>query len=290
MAKLQITEFTDPACPFAWSAEPVRYRLRWLYGEQLSWQLRMVGLAESPQEYEEKGFTPERQAASFRRLAHDHHMPIDSSPRPRVAATMPACRAVVAVRRHLPDHERAMLRVLRILHFSGWPLDEAQTTVAGAQRVGIDAERLEQWIAEPETEELLRRDLELSRHPDPSALALSHKLAAHAGGHDCTLSGALVACEPQAGAVGKLLVLAPVVEDVREIGGVLDHVGGKRAGDLSYRRPSCENPSKSSTTGRFSGCRPAGPSFSVEGLDGDDASATMQALPGVFLAGEAGGA
>ncbi len=178
MAKLQITEFTDPACPFAWSAEPVRYRLRWLYGEQLSWQLRMVGLAESPQEYEEKGFTPERQAASFRRLAHDHHMPIDSSPRPRVAATMPACRAVVAVRRHLPDHERAMLRVLRILHFSGWPLDEAQTTVAGAQRVGIDAERLEQWIAEPETEELLRRDLELSRHPDPSALALSHKLAA----------------------------------------------------------------------------------------------------------------
>lgn len=69
MAVLQIVEFTDPGCPFAWSAEPVRRRLDWLYGEQLHWELCMVGLAESPRDFEEKGFTPERQAASFRRLA-----------------------------------------------------------------------------------------------------------------------------------------------------------------------------------------------------------------------------
>ncbi len=177
MADLQITEFTDPACPFAWSAEPARRRLEWLYGEQLGWDLHMVGLAESGREYEEKGFTPELQASSFRRMAREHHMPIDSSQRPRMAATVPACRAVVAVRRHSLDRERAMLRALRILHFSGWLLDEPETIMAAAERIGIDPERMDQWLAEPETEALLRSDLERSRRPTPRALALSHKLA-----------------------------------------------------------------------------------------------------------------
>jgi predicted DsbA family dithiol-disulfide isomerase len=36
--KLEITLFTDPACPFAFSAEPVRQRLRWHYGEGLDWR------------------------------------------------------------------------------------------------------------------------------------------------------------------------------------------------------------------------------------------------------------
>ena len=29
MHALEITHFTDPACPFAFSAEPTRLRLRW---------------------------------------------------------------------------------------------------------------------------------------------------------------------------------------------------------------------------------------------------------------------
>ena len=35
---MDITLFTDPACPFAFSAEPVRQRLRWHYGDQLRWR------------------------------------------------------------------------------------------------------------------------------------------------------------------------------------------------------------------------------------------------------------
>ncbi len=173
MAVLRITEFTDPGCPFAWSAEPTRRRLDWLYGEQLSWELHMVGLADDPSEYDEKGFTPERQAAAFRHLSHEHHMPMDTSRRPRMAATVPACRAVVAVRRHRPDRERAMLRALRILHFSGRLLDEPETITAAAQRAGVDARQLEEWLGEPETADVLARDLELARQPTP----LSHKLA-----------------------------------------------------------------------------------------------------------------
>src|SRR3954466_3669509 len=101
-ADVCITEYTDPGCPWAYSAEPFRRRLSWLYGARLEWRLRMVGLAESPEEYVDRGFTPERQSSAFSTIAREHGMPIDTSVRPRMAATVPACRAVVAAKLHAP--------------------------------------------------------------------------------------------------------------------------------------------------------------------------------------------
>src|SRR3954454_22555150 len=100
-----ITEFTDPGCPFAYSAEPFRRRLQWLFGDQLQWRTRMVVLSESPEDYLEKGFTPEKQAAAYKELASEYGMPIDTRERPRMHATAPACLAVVAARRHAPSAE-----------------------------------------------------------------------------------------------------------------------------------------------------------------------------------------
>src|SRR3712207_6919807 len=42
-----------------------RRRLRWLYGDQLEWTARMVVLSERPEDYLDKGFTPEKQAAGM---------------------------------------------------------------------------------------------------------------------------------------------------------------------------------------------------------------------------------
>ncbi len=186
MAELTITEYTDPGCPFAWSAEPARWRLQWLYGDQLDWQVRMVGLAEDGSVYEEKGFTAQRMSDSFRRLGAQYHMPMDTALRPRMAGTVPACRAVVAVRRHRPELEWPMLRGLRVLHFAGHLLDEPSTLEAAAERVGIESAELQAWLAEPETEELLRQDMAESRNPSAGALALSHKLARTETGHRYT--------------------------------------------------------------------------------------------------------
>ncbi|MGI9027517.1 MAG: hypothetical protein ACR2FM_01575, partial [Candidatus Saccharimonadales bacterium] len=41
---VHIRDFTDPTCPFAYSLEPTMWRLRWLYGDQLSWQSSMIVL------------------------------------------------------------------------------------------------------------------------------------------------------------------------------------------------------------------------------------------------------
>src|SRR5213080_1895937 len=102
MPEVLITEFTDPGCPFAFSAEPFRRRLDWLYGDQLEWRPRMVVLAESAEEYLEKGFDPARQSGAFKHLAAEYGMPIDTRERSWMAATAPACRAVVAARLHAP--------------------------------------------------------------------------------------------------------------------------------------------------------------------------------------------
>jgi predicted DsbA family dithiol-disulfide isomerase len=177
MATLTITDFSDPACPFGWSAEPSRRRLYWLFGDQIEWRQRMVGLSGSGDEYLAKGFTPEMQAKGARMLSERHHMPIDTSERPRMVATLPACRAVVAVRLNEPARERAMFRRLQVHHFSGWLFDEPETIAHAARDAGIDPEELARWIEAPETELALEEDLHAARHPTPAALALSERLA-----------------------------------------------------------------------------------------------------------------
>ena len=182
MSVITITEYTDPGCPFAWSAEPARRRVDWLYGDQLHWELRMVGLSDDGAAVERAWFTPERQSAAFKRLAEEYGMPIDTSVRARTAATLPACRAVVATRLHAPESERAYLRAVRVLHFSGELLDDPQTLDRAAHDAGVDPTDLERWSAAPETDAALAEDLRLARDPSPAALALVHKLAGDGNG------------------------------------------------------------------------------------------------------------
>ena len=181
-----ITEFTDPGCPWAYSAEPFRRRLTWLYGESIAWEVRVVGLSESPRDYEERGFDTRAQAEAFRRISHEHGMPIDTGERPRMAATLPACRAIVAARRHAPDRMRLLLRRLRVRHFSGELLDEPATIDTAAANAGIEPAELALWMAEPDTEAELREDMALARRPLPAARILDHKLANWSGGRRYT--------------------------------------------------------------------------------------------------------
>jgi predicted DsbA family dithiol-disulfide isomerase len=185
-ADLTITEFTDPGCPFGFSAEPSRLRLSWLYGERLDWRVRMVGLSASPQEALDKGFTPEVQSGAFAKIATDHGMPIDTRQRPRMAATLPACRAVVAARLHAPRQMRALLRALRVRHFGGELLDAAETIDGAATDAGIDPAALAQWTAGDDVQSALDEDLAAAREPSPAARVLDDRLTDWPGGRRYT--------------------------------------------------------------------------------------------------------
>jgi predicted DsbA family dithiol-disulfide isomerase len=186
VADVCITEYTDPGCPWAYSAEPFRRRLSWLYGDRLEWRVRMVGLAESSDEYVDRGFTPERQSSAFAMIAREHGMPIDTSVRPRMAATVPACRAVVAARLHAPDKMRRLLRRLRVRHFSGELLDDPETIAGAARDADIDPADLERWTGGDDVEAALRADMVAARHPIDAARVLDSKLANWSGGRRYT--------------------------------------------------------------------------------------------------------
>jgi hypothetical protein len=146
----------------------------------------MVGLAETAEDYLEKGFTPEKQATAFAKLSSEHHMPIDTSVRRRMAATVPACRAVVATRIHAPEREQAILRHLRVRHFSGDLLDAPETIAGAAVDAGVDPSALERWSGSAAVAEALAEDLRSAREPTPAALAQDDKLAGWSGGRRYT--------------------------------------------------------------------------------------------------------
>jgi predicted DsbA family dithiol-disulfide isomerase len=171
-ASVLIRHFTDPSCPWAFSAERQRLRLLWLYGEQIDWELHMVVLSETPPEDQ----TPEKLARGYRRLAVEFGMPIDWRERVRVAPSVHACRAVVAVRLRWPEQEAAMLRRLRVLNFAGELLDDSDTLELAAGQAGLPVKELARWAAAPEVEAALRADMRAARSPSPASRAQDYKL------------------------------------------------------------------------------------------------------------------
>lgn len=183
---VRITEFTDPACPWAYSAEPFRHRIDWLYGERIEWEPRMVVLADTPADNEEKGLTPEILAEHHAKIAAEHRMPFDTRERSYVAGSRDACKAVVAARVNAdPAIARTVLRSLRIRNFAGEMLDASATIAGAATDAGI-GEEIEEWLVQDEVEAELERDLADARKPMPAARALDHKLANWSGGRRYT--------------------------------------------------------------------------------------------------------
>jgi predicted DsbA family dithiol-disulfide isomerase len=166
---LEITLFTDPACPFAFSAEPARWRLRWHYGDQLRWSTRMIVLTL------ERG-EAEKLAGGAPGLQRRYGMPIDPAPASRPASSEPACRSVVAGRLHAPELEERLLRRLRVRVMAGGLLDDPELLDGAATDVGLDPAELARWRASDRVEAALAEDIAASRAPSAVARALDHKL------------------------------------------------------------------------------------------------------------------
>jgi 2-hydroxychromene-2-carboxylate isomerase len=175
---ISATLFNDPACPWAYSERPALRVLEWRYGDQLDWELVLIGLTEDRSQYEARGYTPLRGALgqlSFRRYG----MPFAPAPKPRLAGTARACRAVVAARSLAPGSEWLVFRALQLANFTTpMLLDEDEDLRAALRLVpGVDADAIVARLDAPEVTEAYERDRARARSAAGSPAELQGKTA-----------------------------------------------------------------------------------------------------------------
>src|SRR6202167_4234803 len=165
MGKISVTHFTDPGCPFAYSASPALAVLHWRYGDQLDWRLVTIGLSEDPERYVEAGYTPTRMTIGQQSYFKRFGMPLLMQPRSRVSATSPASRAIVATRLRFPGREDEVLRALQIAWFTTTLLLDQDADIAQAlTRVdGLDLDAVIAAIDDPATVAAYEDDKEQTR-------------------------------------------------------------------------------------------------------------------------------
>jgi 2-hydroxychromene-2-carboxylate isomerase len=175
---VSVTHFSDPGCPWAYSASPAHAVLRWRYREQLQWRLVVIGLTEEADQYVRRGYTPAKSARgylSFRRRG----MPFATQPRERVTATGLACRAIVATRLHAPELEPAVFRALQF----GWfttpgVFDDPAGLLDVLEGVeGLDAGAIVARLEDPEVEAAYQADRAEARTAEGSPTHAQGKAA-----------------------------------------------------------------------------------------------------------------
>jgi 2-hydroxychromene-2-carboxylate isomerase len=147
---ISATYYSDPGCPWAYSANPALSVLRWRYGTGLDWRLVTIGLTERGEQYEKRGYTPAKSARGYRSFRR-YGMPFTTEPRRRIPGTARACRAIVASRLADPANEYAVFRALQL----GWfttplVLDEDSDIATALGRVpGLDVPAIVAAIDDP---------------------------------------------------------------------------------------------------------------------------------------------
>ncbi len=179
---ITITHFTDPICPFAFSAEPLMRRLEWQLGANATWRIRLVGLAATVEELEERGLSVAMLDTHYVRFARDYGMPIDQTPRVRLVASVPVSTAIAAGGFTSPEHLALMVRAARVRHFAGELLDEPSTIRGVAVDAGLDPDEIERQAASRLAKDTMSDDMDAARSPSPEALAQPGRLAPWAGG------------------------------------------------------------------------------------------------------------
>jgi 2-hydroxychromene-2-carboxylate isomerase len=157
---IRTTHFTDPGCPWAYSASPALAALAWRYGDQLDWRLVTIGLTEDASQYIERGYTPLRQLHGYIMFRDRFGMPFSTVPRARISATARACRAMVATRLRAPELEHAVFRALQFGNFTDSVVfdDDADILRTLSRVDGLDAAAIVAALDSPEVTEAYERD------------------------------------------------------------------------------------------------------------------------------------
>jgi predicted DsbA family dithiol-disulfide isomerase len=149
---IDVTLYTDAACPWAYSASPALRVLEWRYGDQLSWRLVMIGLREEVSRAAADAYDPTRSAQRQTFFRERYGMPFGLVPKTRAAATGRACRAVVAARLLDPGSEWRAFRALQFANFITSLLldDDEQIREVLRSVPGIDADDIVERLDDDE--------------------------------------------------------------------------------------------------------------------------------------------
>ena len=175
---IETTLYSDPVCPWAYSAHPAVRVLEWRYRDGLRWRLVVIGLHETTERMVARGFDPLRSAlgqTGFRRYG----MPFAPAPKERLAASARACRALVACRLHAPGTELRAYRALQLANFTSPVLLDDDDTLASVLDAvdGVEGAAIAQLIDSPDVVAAYEEDKAESRTAAGSPSELQGKTA-----------------------------------------------------------------------------------------------------------------
>ena len=155
---IRATLYTDPACPWGYSALPALRVIEWRYRDQIDWRLVMIGLREEASGPAD-GWDAGMWAARLALFRNRYGMPFTLEPKPRPAATGRGCRAVVAARLVEPGSEWRTVRALQLANFTTPLLLDDDDLIREALRAaGLDADAIVDRLDDPEVTEAYERD------------------------------------------------------------------------------------------------------------------------------------
>jgi len=180
---IDVTLYTDAACPWAYSANPALRVLEWRYGDQLRWQLVPIGLREEVTEEAQARFDPARSLHAYAVFRRRYGMPFGLVVKERAAASGRGCRALVAARLMDPGSEWRVLRALQLANFTT-PLlldDDERIREALEGVPGIDGGAIVARLDDPEVLEAYERDRAEARTAGGTAAELQGKTSTSDG-------------------------------------------------------------------------------------------------------------
>ena len=130
----------------------------------------LIGLSESAEAYEARGYTPDRLLRTQHLFSERFDMPYSFERKPRMAGTSRACRAIVAAREIDPALGEAALRALQLMHFTSANLldDDQALRSALAAVPAVDADALVARIDEPDVVAAYEADRAFARSAEGS--------------------------------------------------------------------------------------------------------------------------
>ncbi|MBK3566020.1 DsbA family protein [Streptomyces sp. MBT62] len=181
---VEVVEFTDPLCPWAWGSEPVFRRLRAAFAGQVRWRRAYCILFDHD---DDPAPDPAAETAWYARYveditAHTHapravrlsRVAASSWPASLVAKAAEAQGAEVA--------DRALRRLRESVFVLGEPADTAESAISAVSGVpGLDVDRLAADAASDEVLERVRADHAEARRPVDEVLSVHGCESPHPG-------------------------------------------------------------------------------------------------------------